>query len=246
MYKSLTLRDTNILKGIALILLLIHHLFYIDNGLYDDITIAGRGVVQTIGLWSKICVAIFVFLSGYGLTAQMEKNSGVGNLARFYWRRFTKLMFNYWFIWLIFVPIGVFVFHYTFQDAYGNYAGIKFLLDATGLINAFGLYGYNVTWWFYSCIILLYILFPFLFRLLKKDAMISVLVVAVATYLPIPIFVSARPYFLSFLAGMIYSRMSNNNIYKGGGGGKKTHNNFKHLFLDGGSRWVFRKSPFLI
>ena len=50
MYKSLTLRDTNIIKGIALILLLVHHLFYIDNGLYDDITIAGRGIVQTIDL----------------------------------------------------------------------------------------------------------------------------------------------------------------------------------------------------
>lgn len=215
MYKSLSQQDTNILKGIALILLLIHHLFYIDNGLYDDISIAGRGIVQTIGLWSKICVAIFVFLSGYGLTVQAEKTSGVENLSQFYWQRFTKLMLNYWFIWLIFVPIGVFVFHYTFQEAYGNYTGIKFLLDFTGLINAFGLYGYNVTWWFYSCIILLYILFPFLFRLLKKDAMLSVLVVAVATYLPIPIFASARPYLLSFLAGMVYSRMSNNNISGG-------------------------------
>ena len=95
MYKSLTLRDTNIIKGIALILLLIHHLFYIDNGLYDDITIAGRGIVQTIGLWSKICVAIFVFLSGYGLTVQVEKTCGVENLSQFYWRRFTKLMLNY-------------------------------------------------------------------------------------------------------------------------------------------------------
>lgn len=216
MYKTLTLRDTNILKGIALILLLIHHLFYLDNGLYDDITIAGRGIVQTFGLWSKICVAIFVFLSGYGLTVQTEKASGVGNLAQFYWRRFTKLLFNYWFIWLIFVPIGVYVFNYTFYEAYGNYAGIKFLLDATGLINAFGLYGYNVTWWFYSCIILLYLLFPFLYRLLKKDTLLSVLVVAVATYIPIPLFASARPYLLSFLAGMIYCRISNNYISAGG------------------------------
>ena len=216
MYKPLSLRDTNVLKGIALLLLLIHHLFYIDNGLYDDITLAGQGIVQTIGLWSKVCVSIFVFLSGYGLTVQAEKTGGVGSLARFYWRRFAKLMINYWFIWLIFVPIGVFVFHYTFDEAYGNHTGIKFLLDVTGLINAFGLYGYNVTWWFYSCIILLYILFPFLYRLLKKDTMFSVMVVAVATYLPIPIFAPARPYFLVFLAGMIYCRISDNYVCRGG------------------------------
>lgn len=217
MYKPLSLRDTNALKGIALLLLLIHHLFYINNGLYDDITIAGRGVVQTIGQWSKICVAIFVFLSGYGLTVQAESKGGVGNLARFYWRRFTKLMLNYWFIWLIFVPIGVFVFHYSFAEAYGSHTGIKFLLDFTGLINAFGLYGYNVTWWFYSCIILLYILFPFFYQLLNKDTILTVLLIAVATYLPIPIFASARPYLLSFLAGMIYCRISNINTNEVGG-----------------------------
>lgn len=216
MYKALSQRDTNVLKGIALLLLLIHHLFYIDNGLYDDITLAGHGIMQTIGLWCKVCVAIFVFLSGYGLTVQAEKAGGVGNLFRFYWRRFTKLMLNYWFIWLIFVPIGVFVFHYTFDEAYGTNTVIKFLLDVTGLINAFGLYGYNVTWWFYSCIILLYILFPFLYSLLKKDTMFSVMVVAVATYLPIPIFASARPYFLAFLAGMIYCRISGYFVCGGG------------------------------
>lgn len=221
MYKPLSLRDTNVLKGIALLFLLIHHLFYIDNGLYDEVTIAGRGVVQTIGLWSKVCVAIFVFLSGYGLTVQAEKKGGVGDIARFYWRRFTKLMLNYWFIWLIFVPIGVFVFRYSFAEAYGSHTGIKFLLDFIGLINAFGIYGYNVTWWFYSCIILLYILFPFLYRLLKKDTMLSVLVMAVATYLPIPIFASARPYLLTFLAGMIYCSMSNR--YTSAGGGKTSH-----------------------
>ena len=210
MYKQLSLRDTYALKGIALLLLLVHHLFYIDNGLYDDITIAGHGVVQTIGLWSKLCVAIFIFLSGYGLTVQAEKAGGVGSLTLFYRHRFTKLMFNYWFIWLIFVPIDVFVFHHSFAEAYGSHTGLKFLLDFTGLINAFGLYGYNVTWWFYSCIILLYILFPFLYQLLKKETMLSVLVIAVATYLPSPIFASAQPYLLTFLAGMIYCRLSNN------------------------------------
>lgn len=233
MYKALSQRDTNVLKGIALLLLLIHHLFYIDNGLYDDITLAGRGIVQTIGLWSKVCVAILVFLSGYGLTVQAKKTGGVGNLARFYWRRFTKLMLNYWFIWLIFVPIGVFVFHYTFDEAYGTNTVIKFLLDVTGLINAFGLYGYNVTWWFYSCIILLYILFPFLYRLLNKDTMLSVLVVAVATYLPIPIFASARPYFLAFLVGMVYCRISDYYVCWG----VNKHINYAlHLVLDGSIR----------
>lgn len=69
-FKPLTLQDTDFLKGLALLLLLCHHLFYIDNGLYDSISIAGHNVIQVIGQWSKVCVAIFIFLSGYGLMYQ--------------------------------------------------------------------------------------------------------------------------------------------------------------------------------
>ncbi len=64
---ELNIRESNSLKGIALILLLIHHLFYIQNGKFDDVYIAGHGVVNTLGLLCKVCVAMFVFLSGYGL-----------------------------------------------------------------------------------------------------------------------------------------------------------------------------------
>lgn len=65
---NLSLSDTNALKGIALILLLCHHLFYIQDGSYNDILVFGKyPLVQEFGLACKVCVAIFVFLSGYGL-----------------------------------------------------------------------------------------------------------------------------------------------------------------------------------
>lgn len=63
---QLSLKDTNVLKGVALLLLLWHHLFYKENGLYDDLYIAGHGLVNELSIVSKVCVAIFVFLSGYG------------------------------------------------------------------------------------------------------------------------------------------------------------------------------------
>jgi uncharacterized membrane protein len=64
----LRLEDTLVLKGIALLLLLSHHLFYKNNGVYDDILLwKDHYLVQEIGIMSKVCVAIFVFLSGYGL-----------------------------------------------------------------------------------------------------------------------------------------------------------------------------------
>ena len=114
---SLSLKDTNVLKGIGLLLLLCHHLFYVQKGLYDDIHLVGdHYLVQELGIWCKVCVAIFVFLSGYGLTVGAIKARGF-NVRSFYWHRFTKLLLNYWLIWVLFVPISLFFFGRTFTDA---------------------------------------------------------------------------------------------------------------------------------
>ena len=71
---ELTLNDTMLLKGIALLLLLAHHLFYQGIG-YNDVHLYGSHyLVKEIGIISKLCVDIFVFLSGYGLTVNVDKS----------------------------------------------------------------------------------------------------------------------------------------------------------------------------
>lgn len=166
---NLTISDTNILKGIALLLLLLHHLFYVQTGLYDDIPIYKNiYLVNELGKFGKLCVAIFVFLSGYGLTIQAKQNK-IQSLSKFYKKRFSKLYFNFWFIWIIFVPIGVIFFDRTFSSVYINHIWEKLVIDLLGLSCAFGFDGYNVTWWFYSCIIILYLLFPLFIKLLRNN-----------------------------------------------------------------------------
>ena len=71
---ELSLNDTMLLKGVALLLLLAHHLFYQGIG-YNDIHLYGSHyLVKEIGIVPKLCVAIFVFLSGYGLTVNTDKS----------------------------------------------------------------------------------------------------------------------------------------------------------------------------
>ena len=71
---ELSLNDTMLLKGVALLLLLAHHLFYQGIG-YNDVHLYGNHyLVKEIGIISKLCVAIFVFLSGYGLTVNADKS----------------------------------------------------------------------------------------------------------------------------------------------------------------------------
>lgn len=163
--QSLSLQDTNVLKGIAILLVLFHHLWLVG----DEFLQLGDGMVtpleeklRFICISGKISVAIFVFLSGYGLSKSYYRN------IRFYLiHRFTKLYFNYWLIWLLFVPLGVFVFNRTFTDVFHDNIIPKVLVNLSGLTYCFGAWGYNPTWWFYSCIILLYIIYPFIHNTIK-------------------------------------------------------------------------------
>lgn len=168
---NLSIQDTNVLKGLALCFLLCHHLFYSHRepdavNYFSDVCIHGNWLLARFGNgFGKLCVALFVFLSGYGLTISTEKKGGIHDLIGFYRNRMVKLLVNYWFIWLVFVPYGVLVAGRSFPDVYGEHYVLKTLIDFCGMAYAFGYFGYNATWWFYSCIIVLYFLFPLLYRI---------------------------------------------------------------------------------
>lgn len=206
--KSFISRDNSlILKGGAIVMMLVHHLFYSkeSTGLFNDITVGGFPIVNSIGIFCKLCVAVFVFVSGYGLAASMREDVSAG---QFYRKRFKKLYLNYWFIWLIFVPIGVFVFNRTFTDVYGTNVVLKALLNFFGLLTIFGEYGYNPTWWFYSCIIVLYLLFPLLNKKLSDNFFLILsisFILPVLAFLPVVNVVSC--YLLPFVLGVIFAKM---------------------------------------
>lgn len=187
--------------------MLIHHLFYSEwsQPLYNDITVHGVGAVNQIGHFCKLCVAVFVFVSGYGLAASTPP--GV-KLKDFYWRRFKKLYLNYWYIWLLFVPITYFVFGRTFTEVYGDHAVIKAFLDFFGLLKMFGVDSYNPTWWFYNCIIILYLLFPLLYKWLMKSTypLVSLSITCGLLFF-IPGVNVISGFLFAFLLGMLMAKM---------------------------------------
>ena len=165
--------STDACKGLALILLLWHHLFYM-NPEFGFIT-------YKFALLSKVCVAIFVILSGYGFSESV-KHKNIG-LFSFYQKRLVPLLFNYWFIALIFVPIGILLFDRTLFDAFSSHAYTKFIVQMTGLHRFFySDYGYNATWWYMSVIIALIILFPFIYDLIKKYGMLILILLLILLF----------------------------------------------------------------
>ena len=187
--------------------MLCHHLFYSEwsQQYYDDLVIHGVGVVNQLGHFCKLCVAVFVFVSGYGLAASTLP--GV-KPKDFYWRRFKKLYLNYWYIWLLFVPITYFVFGRTFTEAYGDHAVLKEVLDFFGLLKMFGFDSYNPTWWFYNCIIILYLLYPLLNKwLIRSIYPLVSLAITCGLLFFIPGVNVISGYLFTFIVGMLMAKM---------------------------------------
>ncbi len=169
---------TNVSKGMALMLILWHHLFY-------EKPESGWLVFQT-ALLAKVCVGIYVVLSGYGL-AESIKHKAL-DVAVFYKRRLVKLYLNYWFIALLFIPIGVFFMGRTLGDVFGESAYAGLIIQMLGLHMFTSVsYGYNATWWFMSLIIMLYAIFPFAFFATKKFGLWFLGVCAILLFVPIPL-----------------------------------------------------------
>ncbi len=169
---------TNVSKGFALILLLWHHLFY-------ELPESGFLVYQSAML-AKVCVAIYVVLSGYGL-AESVKNRGL-DIPLFFKKRFTKLYLNYWLIALIFIPPGIFFFARSLESVFGEspYYGLLVQMSGLHMFTDVG-YGYNPTWWFMSLIVALYVLFPFIYRALERFGVLVLLVAVAIYFVPIPV-----------------------------------------------------------
>lgn len=206
---KLSVYDSNVFKGIAILIMLFHHLFLRPEMYgYDDIFIHGHGLIFSIAKMCKVCVAIFVFISGYGLTEKYGSLSNI-KLKDFYWKRFVKLMLNYWFVWLIFVPVSVLWLGPSFAEVYGSDYLIhgRVILDFLGIVNWLGptVYNYIGAWWFYGCIIGLYLLYPLLLKLMKQNEYYLLALAITIFCLPSDILFCIRIYLPVFVCGMLYS-----------------------------------------
>jgi peptidoglycan/LPS O-acetylase OafA/YrhL len=156
---SISIEDNNLIRGFALIMLIIHHLFWNVPGY--GIKIGEIYVWQYIAIIFKICVPIFLFLSGYGLGINYMKHLDVKS---FYKKRLIKIYTFYWFVILISFIVGITLFKDQVALMLGNNflnASIKLMMTFTGLQYVFGYMGFNPSWWFISELIVCYLVFPF-------------------------------------------------------------------------------------
>ena len=215
-------RQTNIAKGIAIVFLLWHHLFSYfpdaPNSFISLYLIKGIAIETILASYLRVCVAMFLFLSGFGMYKSWDKfNNNVSPKTKrlhillyqlvFVKTHILKLLLNFCFIYILFVPFSIWL-GTPFWKVYINpFFGI---MDFLGLANLTGTPTMNQSWWFMSLIILLYFLFPILAGGMKKLPNLM-LAIAVALLLLCVlnfdiVYFKYKEYYLPFIFGMFFAR----------------------------------------
>lgn len=172
---NLTKNQIKMTKGVAILFMLLLHLFCTKS--YEDlyiplIFIGGIPLVYYLALFGDCCVAIYCFCSGYGLFISYKNNKEnyfKNNLMRIF-----KLYINFWIILLIFVVILG-----PIMGQGESYPGTlkKFILTFTALDPA-----YNGAWWFFTTYIILALLSSIINKIVIKYNNIAIIAISFIFY----------------------------------------------------------------
>lgn len=210
--KGFTKTHTQITKGIAILLMLWHHLFYDSPEYYEKFIslkkIRGIPLESLIASGCKVCVAVFLFLSGYGLYRSYVKApvSSLKGKLKFAFNHLCAVLTDYWFIFIIFVPAGflfdrnpLLIYRHSFRYFLDDFFGMSFFWYGWGAPTM------NDTWWFMSIILIYYLICPFLISLLKKYPEVT-LVLAALVSLFSPGFHDLNRWLFPFVLGIWFAR----------------------------------------
>lgn len=211
-----TKTDTLLLKGVAIIMMMYHHCFLnkarFEGHEINPTPFTMEMLIQTSN-FCKLCVAIFVFLSAYGMTISLKKintnmDLSANEFTLYTKKRFFNLMQGWLFVF-IFCQIFSFLINKYQIERYGSdvaKAIIYFLLDGLGIADLFETPMLTDTWWYMSYAIVIIIVFPLLILLYKKiGSMGMLLFVAI---LPRIISIHYEPFenwFLVIIFGIIFA-----------------------------------------
>lgn len=172
-------------KGIAILLLLFHHLFYnplrIENS-GIQFMIVSQEIMQKIATSARICVWLFVYVSAYGLTYQYVHRKEE-NKIQFLTRRWISLMSPYWFIYIM-TLILCFLISKDLGSIYENHI-LYVVFDFMAWSDFFGTNVLVGGWWYMCFAQILVLTIPFVNYICEKLGWSSYLLVFVAMqYLP--------------------------------------------------------------
>lgn len=169
MPNGLKKEDSAALKGIAVLMLVFHHCYRIAEK-FEKYEVVFRGFsaeqVITIARFGKICVAIFAFVSGYGLMCgyiSKVKEKSPRSIWGYSSRHLLSTASGFWFTAIVFYLL-YFLRDGSFQK-WGDTLSERILavtLDIFGTARLLGTKSLNGSWWYMSAALVFILLLPFL------------------------------------------------------------------------------------
>lgn len=153
--------DTKVIKGMALCLMLYHHLFAYPNRIAEGIGFVslcsfGETTLSTyIGQFGRICVPVFLLLSGYGTYIASKDCEDVPAVTLSRVKGLYKLV---WQVFLLSLPVSLWMFR-----SHGTHLIRETVFNGLGISCTF-----NEEWWFIVPFMVLLALFPVIRRFLDR------------------------------------------------------------------------------
>ena len=179
-------KDTAALKGVAICMMMLHHCFLGPDsykGFDIDFLLRGEYLTTLLGQFCKICVAIFVFISGYGITISLKRmNTDIpGAEAKQIKKRYFSLMSGFWFIYILSFIAAAILKPSILTKKYftgDNPLDTVFYIfaDFFGVAELFGTPQMVNTWWYMSLAIIIICIMPVMYKIYKKYGSIVIFI----------------------------------------------------------------------
>lgn len=178
--------DTNTIKGIAVIMMMIHHIMAKPDKLPKDISFyrlltlsSGRSIERIFADYCQVSICIFTFLAGYGLYSRYRET-----VEYRLGKRLCNLYIDYWIVFLIFIPIGYLLCRN--QPTYASADWICHIFDKVGIKGIISNFisfenTLNIEWWFIPYYAILLICGYFYTRYTKNKGFLGEIVVLFIT-----------------------------------------------------------------
>ncbi len=204
-----TKKDTLAIKALAVMLMIIHHLFAFPDKFSEGVSLTnlitlsdGTALSVAAGNYGKLCVALFMMLSGYGLYISY-KNSDE-NVTQTILKRIKAVYIKYWQVFFVMIPLGIIIgaekVSVSWSTMFKNFLAIETTV--------------NDEWWFMTLYVIMLFLFPIIIIWVDrknaspiKDFVYLLLFNALANTAMLS-FVSTNTYMASFNGTYFWQKMS--------------------------------------
>jgi len=199
--------NTALVKGMAILCMLFYHLFET----YADVEEMGvnyaplsQETFMTLSGFGNICVAVFAFLSAYGISKSLLAliDDDIKSWYRYSAKRYLKLLVGFVSVYLSVNIIWFTKFDYSGLYGKGWPGAVYGIVDALGLAQIFETPTLCNTWWYMEIAVIIIFITPILLKFTKKmGSYIIILGVLAPALIELPY--DFKRYYLVILIGVV-------------------------------------------